>query len=115
MKEKAILKFCVVVSMVGIFLMVVANKFSKQNEIRIGEIKEEINNVKISGQIKDKYVSKTGTVFLKIFDGENSINGVAFKGTNTENIQKGDFVEVVGNVQRYKGELEIIIKSIKKL
>lgn len=115
MEEKTLLKLCFLCSIVGIVSLFLINKLVQPSQIEISQLKEGINYVKVFGEIKSKYTSKTGTTFLKVEDESGMIKAVAFKGVSTDSVQKGDFAEIVGETQEYKGELEIIVKKIRKL
>ena len=64
------------------------------------------------------YVSRNDHVFLKVADNTGEITIVAFKNSNIDeayDLEIGEEVSVLGRVDEYKGELEIIAKEIKKI
>lgn len=115
MKEKTLLKLSFLCSIVGIISLFLTNKFFQPEQVKISQLKEEMNYARVLGEIKTKYTSKTETTFLNIEDESGTIKAVIFKGVSTNGVQKGDFVEIIGEVQEYKGEPELIVKKIRKL
>lgn len=115
MEEKTLLKLCFLFSIVGIISLFFLNRFAQPEQVKISQLKEGMNSVRVLGEIKSKYISKTGTTFLQLNDKSGAIKAVAFKGVSADSIQRGDFVEVIGEVQEYRGELEVIVKKIRKL
>jgi len=116
MKESSLIKLCFVFCAIGIFSLFLINKVYTPPRVKASEIKEGMNFVSITGEIKNKYVSEKGTAFLTLKDDTGEIKIVVFKGSmNISDVDQGDSVEIVGEVQRYKGELEIIAKNIKLL
>ena len=114
MNEKTLIWICLIFSLLGISLLFFLNKSTQPLELKISDLREGMDFVKIIGRVTRRYVSKRGTTFLTIQDGSGKIQAVIFKGINNR-IYKGDRVEVIGNVQRYRGELEIIVKKIRRV
>lgn len=115
MQEKTLLKLCFLCSIIGIVSLFFTNKFVQLEQVEISQLKEGMNYARVLGEIKTKYTSKTQTTFLDLEDESGTIKAVIFKGVSTNGVQKGDFVEIVGEVQEYKGEPELIVKKIRKL
>jgi exonuclease VII large subunit len=85
-------------------------------KFKISQLKEGMNFVSITGEIKSKYVSEKGTAFLTLKDETGEINVVIFKGSvDISNVSVGNKIEIIGEAQKYKGELEVIAKNIKLL
>lgn len=97
--------------------MVAFNKTVGIKKISISELTEDMNYVMITGKISSKYTSKSGTTFLKVSDEDSMIDVVVFKGSvkNIDKIKTGDFVKIIGKVERYREKLEIIAAKIEKL
>ncbi|MDI6825733.1 MAG: OB-fold nucleic acid binding domain-containing protein [Candidatus Aenigmarchaeota archaeon] len=116
MKESSLIKLCFVLCLIGIFLLFVINRMYSPTTVKITQIKEGMNFVSVSGEVKKKFVSEKGTAFLTLKDDTGEIKVVIFKGSmDVSNVNVGSKVEVMGEVQKYKGELEIIAKKIKLL
>ena len=113
MKERTLILICIALSIAGIISLFFLNKSAQIPQLKIYELKDGMNLVKIVGRVTSKYVSKTGTTFLTIQDDSGKIKAVIFKGMNNRRIRKGDRVEIIGDVQTYKNRLEIIVKQIK--
>lgn len=112
MQDKTLLKISIFTSIVGI----VALYFIMQpSEIRIGDINRDYTGrtVKVLGEISSKYESKNGHIFLKLADSSGEISVVIFNNTKVErNLEIGQMIEISGEIEEYKGELEIILKTI---
>lgn len=116
MKESLLIKLCFIFCIIGIITLIVVNKFTSPNRVKVSELEEGMNFASVLGEINSKYVSRKGTVFLNLKDDTGEIKVVVFKGSvDVSDINKGDSVEIMGEVQQYKGELEIIAKKIKLL
>ncbi len=63
------------------------------------------------------YAEKDGVIFLTLEEGNAAIKSVMFRraGTAVNGIIDGDAVAVTGKVSDYMGELEIIIKDIRRI
>jgi exonuclease VII large subunit len=116
MKESFLIWISTIFCVAGIISLFLLNKHTKPTHLKISELREEMDFVKIVGTIERKYVSKTGTVFLTVRDQSGKIKAVIFKGVaNHYGIKRGDEVEITGDVQTYRGELEIIVKKIRAI
>ena len=76
--------------------------------------------VKVCGNITSRYVSKAGHLFLEVADRSGEIDVVVFKSTISRiagcsplGLKKGDGVCVLGNIDVYEGELEILPRDIQ--
>ena len=114
MKEKTLLKVALIVSLLGLLILYLISDNL--------EIKEK-NIEKITIDNKDEFVKIKGTV-SNIVDTEKvtimeilqpqEITVVFFKNEDkTINIQQGNEVEVIGKVDEYEGNLEIIADRIR--
>jgi exonuclease VII large subunit len=75
------------------------------------------STVNVCGNITYKFVSNTGHVFMKIYDGSGSINVVIFN-TSVNKFDIPDLnqsVCIIGRIDIYKDELEIIPFKIYSL
>ena len=117
MREKTLMQICVIVILIGFVTMIYFTKSSMTYTTKIVDITEDMNYVRISGIITRKYVSRSGTVFLKITDETSTIDVVVFPGSvkNINSLEVNQKVEVLGNVQKYKGKVEIIARKITPL
>jgi len=115
MKETFLIKISLLTVIVGIIVMYLSSRAFQPNRIKIEDISEKYNYIKISGKITEVSTSKSGTTFLKIKDETGIIDAIIFKNSvkNIDNIRAGQKVEVIGKVEKYKGKMEIIISSLQ--
>ncbi|MFH0928936.1 MAG: OB-fold nucleic acid binding domain-containing protein [Candidatus Aenigmatarchaeota archaeon] len=112
-----ILKISIAVSIIGIvslffITMIFEEEITEVSEIKIGQIE------KINGMVTSVYVSRDSHVFLKVADNTGEVTVVAFKNSNIDeayDLEIGEEVTVLGRVDEYKGELEIIANEIRKI
>ena len=110
-----IIKISITVAIIGIIALFFLVRYQEQNTVKISELKQgQIE--RITGMINSLYTSKDGHTFLKVTDSSGEISVVAFKSSNIDvyNLDVGDQISVLGRVEEYKNELEIIAKEIKK-
>jgi DNA/RNA endonuclease YhcR with UshA esterase domain len=112
-----IIKISITVAIIGIIALFFLVRYQEQNTVKISELKQgQIE--RITGMINSVYVSKDGHTFLKVTDSSGEISVVAFKSSNIDEVydlEVGDQISVLGRVEEYKGELEIIAKEIRKV
>jgi DNA/RNA endonuclease YhcR with UshA esterase domain len=92
--------------------------------INIGEITGSFvgKEVNVTGTVSDVYKHSNGHLFFTLDDGsgsvkivlwENIVSEIERRGWDISRIDDGIVVNVVGEVQMYKGELEVIPNSPK--
>ena len=112
-----ILRISIVVAITGVILLFAISYLFTEESIDISEVK--IGQIeKISGMVTSLYVSRDSHVFLKVADSTGEITVVAFKNSNIDeayDLELGEEISVLGRVDEYKGELEIIAKEISKI
>jgi DNA/RNA endonuclease YhcR with UshA esterase domain len=112
-----ILKISIIVAIVGIISLFLISRLLTEETIEISELK--IGQIeRISGMITSVYISRDDHVFLKVADNTGEITVVAFKNSNIDeayDLEVGEELSVLGRVDEYKGELEIIAKEIRKI
>jgi exonuclease VII large subunit len=93
-------------------------------ELNIGDIKDSMTGrlVKISGSIDNIRKSSSGNSYWTIKDYRNDTDGMGGAGIIVPILdskfkkivpKRGDFVEIVGLVTKYKEELEVMPKEIR--
>ena len=113
MKENTLLKIAVICSLVGLIIL-----YFISSKIEIGDYKPNLLNknvgedVKLTGTIT-KITENDEVTFVEI-NYQNPVIVVLFK-SNSENLnlQNGDNVEVIGEVQEYRNKEEIIAEKIR--
>jgi len=102
MKEKNLLKVALICSLVGI----VALYFISEN------IDDIDKNVKVKGFVKDLFENEK--VMIITIEQPQDMTIVLFKSKNESvGINKGSNIEVIGKVDEYEGELEIIGNKVR--
>jgi DNA/RNA endonuclease YhcR with UshA esterase domain len=90
--------------------------------IDIGEITGSFvgSEVNVTGTVSDVYKHRSGHVFFTLDDGSGSIKVVLWeslvsemlkRGWEISDIREGSVLNLVGEVEMYKGDLEVIPKS----
>jgi exonuclease VII large subunit len=118
MNEGKLTKICivgVVLSMAALYFVIIQ---IYSVHVKIGEINKEWvgKNVNITGSISDLRISKGHMFFnlkdetgkIKVVVWNNTLELLYLNGVNISEIKDGKSVNVIGNVQIFRGELEII-------
>ncbi len=112
-----ILKISIITAVIGIIALyfislVLTEETIEIKKLKIGQIE------RISGMVTSVYVSRDDHVFMKVADNTGEVTVVAFKNSNIDqayDLEIGEEVAVLGRVDEYKGDLEIIAKEIRKI
>lgn len=110
MKEKTLLKISLISSLMGILLLLIISNKLEVNEKIISNIDETDigSNLRISGVITN--VKNIGSVMLIDIAQLEKMKVVVFNSNITLN--KGDYVEITGKIEEYKGSTELIADKI---
>ena len=112
-----ILKISIVIAVIGIIALFFITQYNNETITKIKDLKQgQIE--RITGMVTSVYVSKDDHVFLKVADNTGEISVIAFKSSNIDTayeLENGDQISVLGKVDEYKNELEIIAKEIRKI
>ena len=114
MKEKTLLKVALICSLVGIVALYFISEDIEVGQKNIGKITlEDIDkNVKVKGVVKDLFENEK--VMLITIEQPQDMTIVLFKSKNESiGINKGSSIEVIGKVDEYEGELEIIGNKVR--
>jgi len=109
MKEKTLLKLALICSLLGILILYLISDNITIDETNIEKITLENKDefVKVKGQVS-KVIDTEKVTILEITQPQE-IKVVLFKSENIPTvIQKGHEVEIIGKVDEYESELEII-------
>ena len=119
MKENEFIFISFIIIIIGLVVMIFVNKYVSIPKLDISEINDSLKYVIVEGRIVSVKESSSGIRFLKVSDNSESITFVIFPGSvekvKLQELRKGSCIEVVGNVQKYKGSLEIIVKKLLKV
>ncbi|MFC1704702.1 OB-fold nucleic acid binding domain-containing protein [Nanoarchaeota archaeon] len=112
MKEKTLLRVALVVSLIGIVILFFISEFKDIDETRIDDItiNDLDKDVKVIGTISQ--MRDTDKVMIMEVMQAQKVKVVVFKDDNFS-LKKGDYIEVLGKVEEYEGELEIIGDRIR--
>ena len=115
MKEKTLLRVALISAIIGVSVLFIISDNIEIDEKTIDKInKDNIGEkVKIKG-IVTKVSDTNKTLFLEISQPE-SMTLIVFKDDKEINISSGDYIEVIGKIDEYKGEMEVIVDKIRKI
>jgi len=114
MKEKNLLRIALICSLIGILvLFIVSNNISVQEKtISRITIEDVDKKVKVKGFV-EKVVDTEKVMIIKVVQPQD-MDVILFKEENeTIDIKEEDFIEVIGKVEEYKGELEVIGQRVR--
>jgi len=116
MKDKTLLKTAISFSIIGLIVLFFYSDKIEVDEITIEKLDEmEIGKtVKIKGYVED-VTNLEKVAFLRIAQEKTeTVSIVLFKEENIS-LEKGDYVEVTGEIEEYEGEKEIIGNLVKRI
>ncbi len=114
MKEKNLLKYAFIASLLGVLILFIVSENISVEEKTISKITFEDmdKKVKIKGFV-EKVVDTEKVVIMEVVQAEN-IDVILFKKeAGVIDIEKDDFIEVIGKVEEYGGELEVIGQRVR--
>jgi RecG-like helicase len=79
---------------------------------------KKVSRVRILGTVVEKFISEQGSFAnATIDDSTETINIRAFKENikNIEELKAGDIVDVLGEINEYKGEVYVLLRTLKKV
>lgn len=118
MNERNLMKISVIGVSISLVLLYIVTSQVFSSSVKIGEIdKSSIGKiVNITGEITGMFQSK-GHVFFDLKDDTGKVKVVLWEDTlefldinnvNISEIRNGKSINIIGDVQSYKGELEVI-------
>lgn len=118
MRESFIMRLCFLGSLIGLFLIFMIVSQLEYSNVKIGSITGEMvgETINITCVVIDKYNHQDGHLFLDAIDETGQIKIVIWSDnvkTLNETIEKGSIINVIGNIQLYKGEYEVIARKVK--
>ena len=119
MDDRKVVKLCLagsVISMIALYFAVLNLDY---RSVKVGEITGNLagNVVNITGYASDVYLHKNGHVFFNLKDGadkvrvviwESDVEQLEYSGVNITSMENGDKVQIIGTVEMYRGEPEVI-------
>jgi DNA/RNA endonuclease YhcR with UshA esterase domain len=112
MKEKTLLKTALVCSIIGVTVLFFVSEFIEVSESELKDITiDDLDRyVKVIGTVS-KVVNTEKVIIMDIVQ-PHELKVVVFKDKDIS-LNKGDYIEVLGKVEEYEGELEIIGDRIR--
>ena len=119
MDDKKIIRLCLTGSVLSIIVLYFAVLQVGSQAVKVGEITGNLAGkvVNVTGYASDVYLHKNGHVFFNLKEGESKVRVVIwesdveqlrYSGMNITGIKNGDKIQIVGTVELYQGEPEII-------
>ena len=113
MKETTLLKISILVSVLGVFFLMVISELSHIELSKISDITKKDLETKVKIQGKLLSIQETpGLYILTVTDFTSTITIIVFKEDPLE-LKKNSNIEIEGKVTEYQGKLEIIADTIK--
>jgi len=112
MKERTLLKIAIVSSLVGVFLLYIISDNITLDESSIGRIEEEEigNDVKVKGVVKDVFNGEKISIITITQPEEMKI--ILYDNVS---VYEGDYIEVIGEIDEYNGEREVIGNRVRRI
>ena len=112
MKETTLLKIALVCSLLGLVILYFISAKIDVKEYKPSQLNENVgDDVKLIGTIA-KISQNDDVAFLEI-NYQNPVIVVLFTDNENLSLKVDDTIEVVGDVQEYKGKNEIIAQKIR--
>lgn len=112
MKETTLLKAALICSLVGLFALYFISTKIDFKDYEPGAINKNVgDDVKLIGRIS-KISQREGIAFLEI-EHQSPITVVLFADDKNLSLKANDSVEILGEVQEYKGRNEIIAQKVR--
>jgi cytochrome c-type biogenesis protein CcmE len=110
-------KLALAISLLGIAVLFAIDYLNAPEEIRISEIQESMvfQRVKTKGIVEWRHFAKN-TLLFEIQDLQK-IKAVLFNPSKKElsEVNEKKLVEITGKIQKYKGELEIVVERVNQI
>jgi len=114
MKEKTMFKIAAVCSLTGLAILFFISESISVKEVKIGELSDKDigKEVRIIGRIvKARDTDKT--LFLEVGQQKiETVSVVLFKEGDIK-LKEGDYIELIGELDKYAGEYSIIANAVK--
>jgi DNA/RNA endonuclease YhcR with UshA esterase domain len=114
MRDYEVVSLSLAISTVGILLLFFAASIAEPREVSIGELSSAHlgAKVKVAGEVVRVRNHDEGHVFLRVSDGKGEVAVPLFKkvaeGVDKSCLREGAKIELIGRVEEYRGELEVI-------
>jgi len=118
MNERFLMRISFIGSIIGIVAIYMIVSHMDFYGVKIGSITGDMTGttVNVTGTVKDLYRHKDGHIFVTLFDESGDVKVVLWSDTARRlnfTVKNGMSVNVIGNVKLYKGEPEVIARTVK--
>jgi len=110
MQEKTLLKIAIISALAGIFLLYLVSDNITIDESSIGNIEnEEIGrDVKVMGVVEDVFNGEKISIIT--ISQPSDMKVILYDNVS---ISEGDYIEVIGEIDEYNGEMEVIGNRVR--
>lgn len=119
MDDNQTIRLCLIGSVICIIAIYFLALQVGSQSVKVGEITGDFSGrvVNVTGYASDVYLHKNGHIFFNLKEGQSKIRVViwesiveqlSYSGVNISQIKNGNRVQLVGTVEMYQGEPEII-------
>jgi len=110
MKEKTLLKIAIISALLGVFVLYIISESITIDESSISKIENEElgNDVKVKGVVRDVFNGEK--ISIVTISQQEEMKIVIMDNVS---INEGDYIEVIGEVEDYNGEREVIGNRVR--
>jgi DNA/RNA endonuclease YhcR with UshA esterase domain len=114
MRDREVISLSLAVATLGLVTLSLAASAAKPEEVKIAELSDVRLGalVEVSGEVVKVRNHEEGHVFLRIDDGTGEVKVAIFRNiagkVERECLIQGAHLAVVGRVEEYRGELEVV-------
>jgi len=113
MEEKTLLKVSLIVGLVGVVALYFLSSGVDIEAVTGIDSFEEEEEVKLTGVV-GRVTEREGVVFLEILNEKVERTAVVLFKDGGLSVSEGDYVEILGTVEEYNGEKEVIGNKVVK-
>ena len=118
MDDRKLTKISFVIAIFGLVSLFSLTQILQPESLSISELKDsDVGKVVTTNAVIGSINNKDNNLFLTLSDGDSELRAVywysdAKNSPEAYNLKKGDSVSVTGQIEIYRGELEIIVKKV---
>ncbi|MBD3355273.1 hypothetical protein GF361_04780 [Candidatus Woesearchaeota archaeon] len=115
MKEKNLFRLALICSVIGLTILFFISENIETKEIDVGKITDSDTGkeVRVIGKV-ERLTNTEKVMFLEIAQEKiENIDVILFKEEKNINLKKGDYIELLGEIDEYEGEYNIIANAVK--
>lgn len=114
MRDETLLKVSLIVAGLGLTGLFLLSSSSQPNTMAVAQLDDSMFNqrVQVSGTATSVKTTDEGHTFFTLADETGKISVVAFASAKLQAPQEGSKTTVMGRLQEYKGQSEIVAEAI---